>query len=197
MSIANTRTRYGSVAMTLHWLIAAAILVNICLGLYVAEVLTNQDPGRFALLQLHKSVGLSVLVLSLARLIWRLVNPIPPLPDTLTPGLKVLARGTHYLLYFLIIVIPLSGWAFVSASPLGLSTPFFGLFHVPNISFLADLSRAQKVPLHRELFTVHAYLAFSAIALVALHVVGALYHQFRGDDVLRRMVPGTRVRGET
>jgi cytochrome b561 len=142
-------------------------------------------------------VGLTVLVLSILRLLWRIVNPVPPLPETLTPGLKVLARGTHYLLYFLIIVIPLSGWALASSSPFGLSTSYFGLFHWPNIPFLADLSRAQKAPLRREFFSVHMYLAFSAIVLLALHVAGALYHQLHGDHVVRRMLPGAQVAGET
>lgn len=197
MPISSTRLRYGAVAMTLHWLIAAAIVFNICLGLYVANVQTDQDPSHFAFIQFHKSVGLSILVLSLLRLAWRLINPVPPLPATLTPGLKVLARGTHYLLYFLIIAIPLAGWALVSSSPLGLPTPYFGLFHWPNIPFLADLPRAQKVPLRHEFFALHMYLAFSAIVLVVLHVAGALYHQLHGDDVLRRMLPGTRVAGQT
>ena len=197
MALANTHLRYGGVAITLHWLIAAAIALNLCLGLYVAKILTDQDPSRQGLLQFHKSVGLTVLVLSLLRLGWRVVNPIPPLPDTLTASLKVVARATHYLLYFLMIAIPLTGWALVSSSPLGLATSYFGLFHWPHIPFLADLTRAQKKPLHREFFDLHMYLAFSAIALLALHVAGAIYHQRRGDDVLRRMLPGTRVTGET
>ena len=197
MALANTHLRYGGVAMALHWLIATAIAMNLCLGLYVAEILTDQDPGRQGLLQFHKSVGLTVLVLSLLRLGWRVVNPIPPLPDTLTASLKVVARATHYLLYFLMIAIPLTGWALVSSSPLGLPTSYFGLFHWPHIPFLADLTRVQKKPLHREFFDLHMYLAFSAIALLALHVAGAIYHQRQGDDVLRRMLPGTRVTGET
>jgi cytochrome b561 len=196
MSAANTRTRYGGVAMTLHWLIAAAIILNLGLGLYMANILSDQDPGRFAIIQFHKSVGLTVLVLSLLRLLWRVVNPVPPLPASMSPGLKALAHGTHYLLYFLIIAIPLSGWALVSASPLGLPTNYFGLFHWPSISSLADLTRAQKAPLHREFFAVHLYLAITALVLVPLHICGALYHQFRGEDVLRRMLPGTHVVGE-
>jgi|SRR5579871_3464510 len=197
MPISNTRLRYGTVAMTLHWLIAAAIIFNICLGLYMVNLQSNQDPDHFAFIQFHKSIGLTVLVLSLLRLLWRIANPIPPLPDALSPGLKVLARATHYLLYFLIIAIPLTGWAFVSSSPLGLPTPYFGLFHWPNMPFLADLTRAQKVPLRHEFFDIHKYLAFSALALLALHVAGALYHQLHGDDVVRRMLPGTRVGAAT
>jgi len=194
--LGNTTLRYGNVATTLHWLIAAAIVFNLCLGLYVADIQSDQDPNHFGFIQFHKSVGLTVLVLSLVRLGWRLVNPVPPLPDTLSPAVKVLARGTHYLLYFLMIAIPLAGWALVSSSPLGLPTSYFGLFHWPHLPFFADLSRAQKVPLRREFFSLHMYLAFSAIALIALHIAGALYHQRRGDDVLRRMLPGTGVAGE-
>jgi cytochrome b561 len=193
MAITNTRLRYGNVAMTLHWLIAAAVVTNICLGIYMAEILSDNDPSRFAIVQIHKSIGLTVLWLSVLRLLWRLVNPIPPLPDSLGPGLKVLARGTHYLLYFLIIFIPLTGWALVSASPLGLPTSYFGLFQWPSMPFFEHLTRAQKAPLRHEFFQAHMYLAFSAIALLLIHVAGALYHQFRGEDVLRRMLPGTRI----
>ena len=193
MTAVNTRMRYGTVAMSLHWLIAAALVLNICLGLYVAD-LPHGDPNQFPLLQFHKSVGLTVLVLSLTRLAWRLVNPVPPLPATMSPLLKGVAHGTHVLLYILIIAIPLSGWAWVSASPLGLPTVYFGLFHWPHIPFLADLSRAQKIALKPDVRAIHVYLAWSAIVLVPLHVVGALYHQFiRRDDVLKRMLPGTRV----
>ncbi|HEX3664983.1 MAG TPA: cytochrome b [Rhizomicrobium sp.] len=195
MPATNTRTRYGNVAMTLHWLIAAAIIVNLCLGLYMANILTDQDPSRFPIIQFHKSLGLTVLTLSVLRLIWRIVNPVPPLLDSMSSGLKTLARTTHYLLYFLIIAIPLTGWALVSASPLGLPTNYFGLFHWPGIPFLTDLTRAQKMPLRHEFFAMHFYLAISALVLVPLHIAGALYHQFRGEDVLRRMLPGTRVAG--
>jgi cytochrome b561 len=193
MSVRNTTARYGSVAMTLHWLIALAVVTNICLGLYMAD-LPASDPYKLALFQFHKSVGLTVLVLSLARVFWRLVNPIPQLPETMSPALRFVAHATHFLLYFLILFIPLSGWALVSSSPLGLPTMYFGLFQWPHIAFLADLPRAQKIPLRHEFTTVHQYLAWSAIVLVPIHICGALYHQFiRGDDILRRMIPGTRI----
>ena len=197
MPVANTRARYGSVAMTLHWLIAGAVILNICLGLYMVQILSDQDPARFAVVQFHKSVGLSVLVLSLVRLGWRLVNPVPPLPSSMSPWLRAAAHGTHSLLYFLIIAVPLTGWALVSASPLGLPTSYFGIFHWPHIPFLADLPRAQKSPFRHDFAFLHIYLAFSAILLVPIHVAGALYHQWRGEDVLRRMLPRTRIAGET
>ncbi len=199
MSVTNTRTRYGTVAMTLHWLIALAVLTNICLGLYHADFVPDNAPPdtqkfAFALIQLHKSIGLTVLVLSVARLLWRLVNPIPPLPLGMNPALRFVAHVTHFLLYFLIIAIPLSGWALVSGSQLGLPTMYFGVIQWPNIWFLAELPRATKHALHHTLGLTHMYLAWSAIILIPIHVLGALYHQFlRRDDVLKRMVPGTNV----
>jgi cytochrome b561 len=78
-----------------------------------------------------------------------------------------------------------------------LPTSYFGLFHWPHLPFLAELPRAQKKLLGHQFLTVHMYLALSAILLLTLHVAGALYHSFRGDDVLRRMLPGTSIAGQT
>lgn len=197
MTTQNGLTRYGSVAMTLHWLIAFALILNICLGLYMSEILADDDPARTAILQLHKSIGLCVLVLSLMRLGWRVANPVPPLPVSISPQLRMLIRGMHYLLYFLIIAIPLTGWALVSTSRSGAPTFFFGLFHWPNPAFLAGLPPAERQPLHHGFNTAHVVLAFSAIALVPLHIAGAFYHARGGDAVLWRMLPGVRVAHRT
>lgn len=195
MNLASTSLRYGAVAMTLHWLIAALILVNLYLGLSFDDY-PRGSPALFAVVQIHKSIGLTVLMLSILRLVWRLINPAPPLPAGMPPALRAFAHGTHYLLYFLIIAIPFSGWLLVSASPTGLPTMYFGLFTWPYFGFLADLPRAAKRLWSHDFFLVHMYLAWSAIVLVALHVCGALYHQFfRRDDVLKRMIPGTHVTG--
>jgi cytochrome b561 len=186
--------RYNTVSMTFHWVIAALVIANIALGLYMAD-LPRSDPYKFLIVQTHKSIGLTVLVLSLLRLGWRLVNPAPRLPAGIHPIMAGLAHLSHYLFYALIILIPLSGWLFVSASPLGNGTSYFGLFDWPNLGFFAGQTRAQ---LHatREMYqTTHVLLAWSAIVLVPIHVLAALYHHFlRGDDVLRRMVPGMTVR---
>ena len=180
--------------MTLHWIIAALVLVNLSLGLYMAD-LPRSDVNRYMLFQLHKSFGLTVLVLSLARLGWRLMNPVPPAPRGLHPLLRLGARGAHVLLYVLIVAIPLAGWAMVSSSSLGLPTPYFFLFSWPNISFLANVPSVGKAENFEFFKATHAFLADSAIVLIALHVLAALYHQFlRHDDVLRRMVPGTDIR---
>lgn len=193
MSTANTRTRYGTVAMTLHWLIAALVLINIYLGLSF-DFYQKGDAALFQVVQIHKSIGLTVLTLSILRLLWRLVNPVPPLPAGMSPLLKFLAHATHYLLYFLIIAIPLSGWAMVSSSRLGLPTMYFGLFQWPHIGFLAAMPLDQKKMLSGQFSEMHELLAWSAIVLVTLHVAAALYHQFfRRDEVLKRMLPGAQI----
>ncbi|MGH6871749.1 MAG: cytochrome b [Rhizomicrobium sp.] len=193
MTAKNTTLRYGAVAMTLHWTIAALLVTNICLGLYFAD-LPHSDPNLFMLVQTHKSIGLTVLVLSLARLGWRLMNPVPPLPRGMNPALRIAARTSHVLLYVLIIAIPLSGWLMVSASPLGLPTHYFGMFNWPALPFFADMAREQKHAIQHNFGAVHVVLAWSAIVLIPIHVAGAIYHQFlRGDDVFKRMLPGTDV----
>lgn len=183
MPVRNTATHYGSVAMFFHWLIAVLIVVNIALGLYFAD-LPRSDPNLFTLAQIHKSIGLTVLVLSVARVLWRLINPVPPLPADMNGGLKLAARTSQFLLYVLIVAIPLSGWLMVSTSRLGLPTPYFFLFDWPNLPRIGE---------HEQWEDVHTFLAWSAIVLITIHVAGALYHQFiRRDDVLKQMMPGTR-----
>jgi cytochrome b561 len=181
--------RYSAVAISLHWLIALGIIVNIALGLYFAD-LPRSDPDKFFLTQTHKSIGLTILVLSIIRVVWRLMNPVPPLPASMSPVTRFAAHATHFLLYVLIIAIPLSGWLLVSSSPLGLPTMYFGWFAWPQLPYFSDLPRVAKKMWSHEFGTVHVYLAWSAIVLVTLHIVAALYHQFiRRDIVLGRMLP--------
>jgi cytochrome b561 len=193
MTAMNSRLRYGTVAMTLHWLIALLIVTNVVLGFTFANIMSRDDPSFFMIVQTHKSIGLTVLALSILRLVWRIINPVPALPP-MSQGLRFLARGSHYLFYFLIIAVPLAGWLMVSASSTGAPTMYFGLFPVPSFEFLSSLPRAQRTPLHEDFATLHAVLAYSATALLVLHVSAALYHQFtRRDDVLKRMWFGTKV----
>jgi cytochrome b561 len=185
--------RYGKVAMAFHWVIALLVIANIALGLYMGD-LPRGDPNKFMIVQLHKSIGLTVLLLSVLRLAWRLMNPAPALPRSMHPAMKLAARATHYLFYALIIFIPLTGWIMVSASPLGNGTSFFGLFVLPNLPFFAGQTREQLHPVHELWESFHVYLAWSAIVLVPIHVAAALFHHFLlRDDVLKRMLPGAQI----
>jgi cytochrome b561 len=198
MPARNTALRYGSVAMALHWLIAALIVANLAGGFYVANIVDDADPMHFTLMQLHKSVGLTILTLSVLRVLWRLINPIPPLPAGMGFGLRFAARATHFLLYFFILAVPLAGWAWVSSSPLGVPTVYFGLFQWPHIAFLAELPRQAKAANSHLFHSVHVYLAYSMLALLVLHIGAALYHHYgRRDEVLKRMMPGAKLESPT
>jgi cytochrome b561 len=193
MQTSNTRIRYGTVAMALHWLIAALLITNLYLGLTFDDY-PRGDPTLLQMVTLHKDIGLTVLTLSILRLVWRLMNPVPALPAGMNPLLRFAARATHWLLYFIIIFLPLSGWAMVSSSRLAAPIPYFGLFNWPLLGFISNMAPDQKKPIHHMLDGVHSYLAWTAIALIVIHVCGALYHQFfYKDTVLKRMIPGTKV----
>lgn len=189
----NSTRRYGAIAMTLHWLIAAMILFMLGLGPYMTS-LDETDPQTFPLFQLHKSIGLTILMLSLARLGWRLANSVPALPSGMSDRERFAARTVHALFYVLMIAVPLMGWATVSSAALAVPTMWFGLFEWPHIPFLADLPRADKRVIEGPLAVTHSVLAFSMLLLAVLHVAAALKHQFRDrDDVLKRMLPWTKL----
>ncbi|HUO91987.1 MAG TPA: cytochrome b [Rhizomicrobium sp.] len=192
MPASAVEERYSTVAVVLHWLIALAIIANIALGLTFADM-SNSDPAKFPLAQLHKSIGLTVLLLSLARVVWRLIHPVPPLPAGMSAPLRLAAHISHFLLYFLIIAIPLTGWALVSSSPLGLPTIYFGWFAWPDLPYFSDLPRAAKKMWTHEFAATHVFLAWSAIVVVTIHLAAAFYHHFvRRDVVLARMLPPLR-----
>jgi cytochrome b561 len=193
MRLANSRLSYGAVAITLHWVLAAAILFMLGLGLFMTS-LEETDPLTFPLFQLHKSIGLTILILSVARLLWRLANPVPALPVDMPNWERFGARAAHTSLYVLMIAIPLMGWATVSSAALAVPTMWFGVFEWPHIPFLADLPRADKRLIERPLASTHAILAYSMATLAAVHAAAALKHHFKDrDDVLKRILPWTKL----
>jgi cytochrome b561/polyisoprenoid-binding protein YceI len=199
--------RYTAVAIVLHWAIAFAILFNIALGFWMH--ITAEHGGAsaavFEAFQLHKSVGLTVLALSLMRLGWRLTHRPPPLPAHMPGWEKAAALGTHWAFYVLMIALPLSGWIYVSAGwsheaerAFNVPTIYFGLFQVPHLFALAEQSNAARADAADAAFTAHWVLAYIAIALAALHVGAALKHQFFDrDETLAHMVPGLKAPFET
>lgn len=190
--LANSQARYGAVAVTLHWLIALGIIGMLALGKYMAD-LPNSDPSKFDLIQLHKSFGITILALSLLRVVWRLVNKVPALPAHMPTWERWAANASHVLLYVLIIAIPVTGWMVVSASPLGIPTIWFGQFevpHLPGLQGFADQHAAED-----QLKETHELLGNLMIFLLVVHVAAALKHHFWDrDDVLVRMLPFTKVK---
>ena len=186
----NTSVRYSLVAMTLHWLIALAILANVAIAFYFNDLLSHRDAARGGLVSFHESIGLTVLVLSAARLIWRWINPPPPLPDSLSPASKRVSHITHYSLYGLMIFVPLLGWGLASASRKGLPVNYFHLLAWPNIAFISGLSPLDKHFYGELIGTAHEWLGYAFFFLALGHIGAALYHRFvLRDAILSRMLP--------
>lgn len=178
MQLRNSRTWWGLPHQALHWLTAALIVWMFWLG----WTMTGLEEGSIAMFKtynFHKSLGLTILALALVRLVWRLSNPVPDLPDGMRTSERRLANSVHVAVYVLLFAIPLSGYAITSMAAIPVN--WFGLFTVPNVvpatETGADLAS-----------DVHEILGLLLLGAIALHVLGALKHQFVDrDDVLKRM----------
>lgn len=174
------RRRYSCVAIVLHWLIALLILVNFALG-WTAHVLDESDVDQ-AITNLHKSIGIIVLLLSVLRLLWRLGNEPPALPEGMSALEQVAARAGHWLLYAFMIAVPVAGWWMSSAFPQRHPLTLFGLVELPFLPVRMGLPQAFAA------HDFHRWLAVAMILLVAGHTAAALRHHFLlRDDVLSRM----------
>jgi len=178
--VAEPRNRYSVVSLVLHWAIAAMILAQVLL-ITAHEATEGQAISR-EFVQIHKALGLSVLILTLARIAWRIANPALPLPDDMKRWEKGLARVTHVLFYVLLIAMPLTGWAAVSATGRDLS--WFGLFNWPLLPITGGRDA------FRSIIDIHELVMKGLYVLIVLHVLAALKHQFVDrDNVLHRMIP--------
>jgi cytochrome b561 len=173
--------RYGAVAQLLHWIVAALIVTQFVLA-NLAEDLPL-GAAKFAMLARHKSVGMTILMLAILRLLWRIGHAPPPLPAAMPQYERRLARITHVLLYALLFAMPLSGWLMSSAKNFPVS--WFGLFAWPNLIAPDPV----KFDFFKEL---HEVLATTLFAVALLHIAAALKHHFYDkNEVLRRMLPRT------
>ncbi|MBS0361616.1 MAG: YceI family protein [Proteobacteria bacterium] len=181
--------RYATIAIVLHWLIALAIVAQVSLAWRFDD---DHSPTGFALTQLHKSIGITILVLSLIRLGWRLANPPPPEPAGVKPWERRLSQAVHWGFYVIMIGMPLTGWIMVSASRTAIPTLLYGVVPWPNLPGLAGLAPAAKHTWRAIGENGHSVLAWGAYGVVALHVAGALKHQVfeRNVPVFPRMAPG-------
>jgi len=183
--------RYSLAAVSLHWLIAALILFQIGFAWWYYGPLPDHTAAQTQALGVHTSIGLTILALSLARLALRLAVPPAALPLAMPRWERVLARISHGLFYVLIIGIPLTGWALASTAPAPIR--FWGLIDWPHMPGLGGLTKAARHQVSRPLGLVHAkILVLSTVALLALHVAGALKNQLSGSPVLWRMLPFLR-----
>ncbi|MDR3368454.1 cytochrome b [Rhodoferax sp.] len=179
----SSQPRYTTVAIVLHWLLAMALLVIFALGLYMVEL--SFSPLRLKLYNWHKWAGVSILLLSVARVVWRVTHRPPALPTTVTrsmPGWQMQAHhATHHLMYALFFAVPLLGWAYSSAA--GFPIVLFGQIPLPDFVGADKALAAMIKPLHQ-------LSAWALMGLAALHVAAALKHQWLDrDGLLLRMLP--------
>lgn len=181
MQIANTHSRYGAVAMVIHWLMAALIISLVVLGLYMVSLPdVGFDTKKIVLILYHKEYGILVLALAALRLVWRVGNVLPRLVETIPDWQKVVARFVHLTFYALMFALPVSGWLMSSAAGIPVYLPGYTL---PDL-----------VPHNDDMFrlyiVIHKWLSFALIACILLHSGAALRHHFLlRDETLKKMLP--------
>jgi cytochrome b561 len=184
---APATSRYDAVSIALHWSIAALVVLQLGLGWTLNELVPDHSPVQAQILSVHISTGATILILTLARIGWRLANPAPPLPADMPLWERVFAGATHVLFYVLLLALPLTGWAIVSIHP--------GAMHVwgipwPKLPGLGFMATPDHKAWRRELTHIHVYiLIWIALITLVMHVAGALWRQFAGHSVLWRMAP--------
>jgi cytochrome b561 len=173
-------TKYSKTAIALHWIIAILVATNVVL-VSMAEDLPRA--AKVAYMDPHKAIGVSILLLSLLRLFWRLGHKPPPLPQAITGWQAKLGKTVHALFYFLILAVPLSGWLMSSAHPQAPPVSFFGLFDI-------TMPVGKNEGLSEFGHEAHEILTKPLVILIFLHVIGALKHQFADRlPFIQRMWP--------
>jgi cytochrome b561 len=191
----TTTEKYTKTAIALHWLIAIAVILQLASGIWMSDAIEEKETRNLAydVFQWHKALGLTVLILSLARLFWRLTHKAPALPENMNKFERFAAHSSHILFYILMISVPLLGWAMVSVSVYGLPTMYFGLFEWPHLSFLQGLGDSENM--HDIFEESHEIAAFAMLFLILIHLSAALKHHFIDkDNVLIRMLPFTKIK---
>ena len=174
---AGISPRYTTTAIVLHWLLAIAIVLGFLIGLQMSD--EPLSPTRVRWINYHKWVGLTILALSVVRLLWRIWHRPPTLPESMQPWQRKASLWSHRALYLLFFIVPVAGWAYSSAD--GFHVAYLGLIPLP------DLAPKDKA-LADFLIDVHATLAWTLATLVGVHVAAALKHHFIDkDELLKRM----------
>lgn len=182
MPIRNTTERWGWVSIGIHWLTVLMVLSLVVVGLLMQEL--PNSPTKIEVYALHKSFGLTVLALTLLRMLWRLFAGTPaPVPGT-PAWQRFAAQASHGALYVILLAMPLSGWLYNSAS--GFPLKWFGLFGLPKLSGYDPDVKAFALSMHEWLF-------YALLAIVFVHAAAALkHHYFDRDATLARMTPGLK-----
>lgn len=170
--------KYTRTAQLLHWLIALLVVVQFTLAWY-ADTLPRGEAGQ--VMAIHKSVGATILVLAIIRILWRFSHRPPAFPRTMPGWEAKLSAVTHWALYFLILAMPISGWMMSSAA--GRDVAWFGLFKLPRV---IGENEAAGDFFHE----AHEIMAIVLLVVALLHIVGAIWHAaLKKDGIMQRMLP--------
>jgi cytochrome b561 len=171
-------TTYTGIAIAFHWLMALIIFIAFPLGVYMHEL--PLSPTKLQLYSYHKWIGITILLLAILRVTWRLSHQPPALPASLPRWQQVATHAVHHSLYLLLILIPLSGWLMSSAK--GFQTVWFGILPLPDLV-------AKDKALGDFFQELHEVLNFALLGLVSIHILAALKHHFIDrDGILKRML---------
>ncbi|MEO1039304.1 MAG: cytochrome b [Pseudomonadota bacterium] len=183
--------RYSTVAITLHWIIAVMLVSMVFYGWWMEGLRDLAVDGEISFAEVqsaynwHKTAGITILILSLARLAWRLTHPAPALPAGMKPWERLGARFTHIAFYAVMIGAPIGGWVTASATNFPSK-----LFNIEGL-LLPRLPVPQTDPFYELAGSLHGAGGWVILVLLALHVGAALKHHFiNRDGVLARMIPG-------
>ncbi|MCB5364616.1 cytochrome b [Pusillimonas sp. CC-YST705] len=175
----NTAPRYTSTAIFLHWLVGLGMIGTFALGFYMVDL--PLSPNKLKLFSWHKWAGISLLVLAVVRLAWRMSHPAPQLPSHMGAMARLAAHAGHWVLYLLMLAIPVSGWLMSSAQ--GFSVVWFGVVPLPDLV-------AKNAELGAILKQVHVTLNYTLVVALVGHIGAALHHHFiKQDTILTRMLP--------
>ena len=185
LSESSQAARYSTVAIVLHWLLGISIFAMFAIGIYMSDL--PFSPLRLKLYNYHKWAGITFLILSVLRLVWRLVNKPPALPKAIEQAMPSwqtkVYHATHYALYALFFAVPLIGWAYSSAS--GFPIVLFGVLPLPDFMSV-DKEFAKQIK------EFHEISAFALVGLAVLHIGAALKHHFIDKDgLVSRMLPSS------
>lgn len=181
MALNNDPARYGAVAQTLHWTIVVLLIVQVTLAVLADDLPRGVE--KLMLVTRHKSFGITILALAILRIVWRLLNQPPPLPP-MPRWQRLAAHTSHWGMYVLLLVIPLTGWMYSSSANYPVS--WFGLVQLP------DLVGPSK-PLNDLMHDLHETFATLLLVLIGVHIAAALKHQlWDRDGLLWRMLPFRR-----
>ncbi len=183
MQFKNSSSRYGLVAILFHWLMAVVVLGLFGLGLYMVE-LTYYDAWYRGSLELHKSIGVVLALLWLARVLWKRVNPQPQDIDPNAKMVNLGAKFAHSLLYLLMLALMVSGYLISTADGRGIDV--FGLFTLPSMGLFFENQEDIAGQ-------IHLVLAWAIVGLASIHGLAAFQHHFiNKDNTLLRMLPSRK-----